>query len=138
MTHPQRRSRWPHPVVIGLLGMLPALPALAGEYRFPEKPWGLDTPAGRCVVCHSLEKGGPRRVAPNLWNIYGAEKARDVDTFVYSQALLEKDGTWTDEDLDAFLKDASRFAPGSSKSIRVASDEERKRIIEFLRSDLRD
>ena len=100
--------------------------------EFPEQPWGYETPAGRCVVCHSLEKGGPFRVAPNLWGIVGAEKARDRDWFSYSPALIRKGGTWTEEDLDAFLADASTYLPGSSKSIRVPDEAERKEIIEFL------
>ena len=96
------------------------------------EPWGLDTAAGRCVVCHSLEQGGPFRVAPNLWNIVGAEKARDRDWYAYSPALINKGGTWTREELDQYLKDASAFAPGSTKSIRVTDPEERQRIIDFL------
>lgn len=99
---------------------------------YPAEPWGLDTPAGRCVVCHSLEKGGPFRVAPNLWDIVGADKARDRDWYAYSPALIEMGGTWTPEELDQFLQDANAFAPGSTKSIRVTDPEERQQIIDFL------
>lgn len=115
-------------VPVGLL--LAALPALAESYLDP--PWGYDTVAGRCVVCHSLEEGGPFRVAPNLWGIVGAEKARDRSWYAYSPALIEVGGTWTVEDLDAFLANAQAFAPGSTKSIRVTDPEERAEIIEFL------
>lgn len=100
--------------------------------RFTQTPWGLDTPAGRCVVCHSLEKGGEFRVAPNLWGIVGAEKARQRAWYNYSPALIEIGGTWTVEDLDLFLANAQAFAPGSTKSIRVTDPEERLEIIEFL------
>jgi cytochrome c2 len=114
-----------------LFATLAANPVFADD-TFTPRPWGYDTPAGRCVVCHSLEKGGPFRVAPNLWNIVGAEKARDRSWYAYSPALIKKGGTWTEEDLDSFLKDASAFAPGSTKSIRVPDPEERKAIIAFL------
>ena len=109
-------------------------PAAMGDSAsaYPETPWGYDTPAGSCVVCHSLEKGGPFRVAPNLWNIMGAEKARDSDWYAYSPALIEMGGTWTAEELDRFLEDASNFAPGSTKSIRVEDPQERQEIIDFL------
>ena len=103
----------------------------------PAEPWGLDTVAGRCVVCHSLEKGGPFRVAPNLWGIVGDEKARDRSWYAYSPALIRMGGTWTEEDLDRFLADAGAFAPGSTKSIRVTDPEERQQILDFL-SQLRD
>lgn len=102
----------------------------AGAY--PEQPWGYDTPAGRCVVCHSLEKGGPFRTAPNLWNIMGAEIARDQAWYAYSPALVRKGGTWTANELDSFLEDASAFAPGSTKSIRVDDPQERQEIIDYL------
>ena len=105
-------------------------PLLADSYT--ERPWGLDSAAGRCVVCHSLEKDGEFRVAPNLWDIVGAEKARDSAWYNYSPALIEMGGTWSPEDLDSFLADANEFAPGSTKSIRVSDPEEREEIIEFL------
>lgn len=106
-------------------------PALMADTMTSE-PWGLDTPAGRCVVCHSLEKGGEFRVAPNLWNIIGAEKARDQNWYNYSPALIKMGGTWNSEDMDLFLADAKAFAPGSTKSIRVRDAEERQAIIDFL------
>jgi cytochrome c2 len=99
---------------------------------FTQQPWGADSPAGRCVVCHSLEKGGPFRVAPNLWNIVGAEKARERSWYAYSPALIRKGGTWTPEELDSYIKDAAAFAPGSTKSIRVNDAEERQAIVDFL------
>ena len=102
--------------------------------EFPAEPWGYDTPAGRCVVCHSLEKGGPFRVAPNLWGIVGAEKGRDREWYSYSAALVRTEGTWTEAELDAFLADASAFMPGSTKSIRVPDEAERKEIIDFLKT----
>lgn len=119
-----------------LAAALPTVAAVAADSAatFPENPWGYDTPAGRCVVCHSLEKHGPFRVAPNLWNIVGAEKARDRNWYAYSPALIEKGGTWSAEDLDYFLADASAFAPGSTKSIRVEDPQERQQIIDFLKT----
>lgn len=129
--------RAPRRTLLALLGASFAMTAFAaGDYRYPEKPWGLDTPAKRCVVCHSLEANGPFRVAPNLHGIVGADKARDRAGFNYSQALREKGGTWTEEDLDKFLENASTFAPGSTKSIRIADAEERREIIDYLKTEL--
>lgn len=102
--------------------------------RFPPKPWGLDTPAHDCVVCHGLRAGDPFRVAPNLQGIVGADIARDADWYAYSRSLRTMEGAWTDENLDKFLEDASAFAPGSKKSIRVRDASKRKKIIEFLKT----
>ena len=119
---------------IGLLLALPVLTAgrVSATEPYTAQPWGADSPAGRCVVCHSLEKGGPFRVAPNLWNIVGAEKARDRSWYAYSPALIRKGGTWTEEELGRYIEDAAAFAPGSTKSIRVKDAEERQAIIDFL------
>jgi cytochrome c len=114
-----------------LLSAFAAATAIADTFTDPV--WGADSPAGRCVVCHSLEKNGPFRVAPNLWNIVGAEKARERNWFAYSPGLIEMGGNWTPEDLDRYLEDAAAFAPGSTKSIRIADPEERRMIIDFLK-----
>lgn len=114
-----------------VLTLIPAM--LVAADTFPEQPWGADSAAGRCVVCHSLEKGGPFRVAPNLWNIVGSEKARDSHWYAYSPSLSKMGGTWTEEELDRFLENASAFAPGSTKSIRVADPAERQAIIDYLK-----
>jgi len=113
-----------------------AQPAAAADAtpRYIPPPWGVDTAAGECVVCHSLEADGPFRVAPNLYGIVGAEKARARAWFAYSPALLTKGGTWTEADLDQFLADAGKFAPGSTKSIRVSDPQQRREIIDFLKT----
>ncbi len=108
--------------------------AAAENYRFTPKPFGYDTAAERCVPCHSLEKRGEFRAAPNLWGIVGAEKARARKWFAYSSALLDKGGKWTEQDLDEFLADANKFAPGSTKTYKVADPEERKEIIDYLKN----
>ena len=115
-----------------LLALTLTASAASAADSYAAQPWGADSPASRCVVCHSLEKGGPFRVAPNLWNIVGAEKARDRSWYAYSPALIRKGGTWTAEELDSYIEDAAAFAPGSTKSIRVKDPEERKAIIDFL------
>ena len=120
------------PIVLVITTCLAGLPSNLPAENYAEQPWGLDSAAGRCVVCHSLEKGGEFRVAPNLWGIVGAEKARDRSWFNYSPALIEMGGTWSEEDIDLYLADAAAYAPGSTKSIRVKDPEERQKIIEFL------
>jgi cytochrome c len=114
-----------------------ATPVVAADDATPRyfpPPWGFDTVAGGCVVCHSLESGGPFRVAPNLYGIVGAEEARARAWYAYSPALLAKGGTWTKADLDRFLADANAFAPGTKKSIHVRDPEQRRLIIEFLKT----
>lgn len=117
-------------LVLGLVGG--CSPDEPGDAR-----WGKDSPAAPCVVCHSLQKNGPFRVAPNLWGIVGAPKARDRDWYSYSPGLIAAGGVWTREELVLFLADPSAFAPGSRMNFRVRDAEQRARIVDFL-AELRD
>ena len=120
-------------IVLQAIMLCLLLNSLALADVFTPRPWGYDSAAGRCVVCHSLEKGGPFRIAPNLWGIVDAEKARDRAWYAYSPGLVRSGGTWTEKDLDLYLANADEFMPGTTKSIRVLDEGERKEIIEFLK-----
>ena len=101
-------------------------------YRYAHQPAGLTGPAGQCVVCHSVEKQGPLRVAPNLWGIVDAPKAR-MPGYGYSKALATAGGTWTAKDLEAYLANPGQFMPGTSKTIIGVSDpKESAQIVKFL------
>lgn len=135
-----------------LLGPVAAAAAVAGaawfghaadaqagpdDSRYASRPWGWDGPAGQCVVCHGLERGGPARVAPNLWGIVGAPKAR-AKGYGYSLALAKAGGVWTEKDLDQYLAAPSRFLPGTSKTMAgLTNAEERAKLIGYL-ATLRD
>ena len=109
-----------------------AAQSTAGGERYAAKPVGWDGPAGKCVVCHSLEKGGAARVAPTLWGIVGAEKGR-AKGYGYSLALAKAGGKWTERDLDEYLTSPSRFLPGTSKTIvGLPNAKERAEIIDYL------
>lgn len=125
-------SLWVIDPTDGLFSLMAPAVSAGEEYRYAAKPVGLDGPAGQCVVCHSVEKGGPMRVAPNLWGIIGAPKAR-VKGYGYSRALLEAGGIWAEQDLNDYLTAPGKFLPGTSKTISgVADPEERAQIIKFL------
>ncbi len=100
----------------------------------PAEPYGKDSDAGSCVVCHSLEKNGPFRSAPNLWGIVDSPKAAD-GSFGYSIALKKKGGDWTEQELDKFFSGPSKFVPGTKKTMASIKDpQQRKEIIEYLKT----
>ncbi len=68
--------------------------------------------AKKCAACHSFEQGGKNKIGPILWNIVGAEKGKH-EGFTYSKALVEKGGTWTYGDLDAFLSAPKAYVTGT-------------------------
>lgn len=128
--------RWPiliaAVVLLVLGGVWQAFKPVAEGERYAAKPPGWDSPAGKCVVCHSLEKGGLTKVAPNLWGIVGAPKGR-TRGYGYSLALAHAGGVWTIPELNAYLIAPGQFLPGTTKTIAGVPDAaERARIIAFL------
>jgi cytochrome c len=99
---------------------LAATPALAAD--------GAQLFNMQCKMCH-----GGSAMGPNLTGVAGAHIAARPD-FTYSPALKAKDATWTDENLDAFLKGPSLFAPGTKMMISVPSDENRTAIVGYLKT----
>jgi cytochrome c len=87
--------------------------------------------AQQCAGCHV---GPSSPLAPSLAGVAGAKIASKSD-FEYSAALKAKSGdTWTDANLDAFLKGPQDFASGSAMYIAPQSDENRKALIEYLKT----
>ncbi len=105
----------------------------ASGYRYEARPVGADGPLKRCVVCHSVEKGGPMRVAPPLYGIVGARKGR-ASWYAYSAALRKAGGEWTEDGLDKFIASPSTFLPGTTMNIvGVPDPKERAEIIAALK-----
>lgn len=76
----------------------------------------------RCKICHSLENGGPNRVGPNLFGIFG-KKAGTVPGFYYSTAMKQSDIVWNDETMATFLRDPRGAIPGNHMSFPGIEDE---------------
>ena len=102
-----------------LVFSLAAAPALAAD--------GAQLFNMQCKMCHA---GSP--MGPALTGVAGAPVASK--TFAYSPALKNKGGTWTDANLDAFLKAPTAFAPGTKMMISVPNDENRAAIIGYLKT----
>lgn len=99
---------------------LAAAPALAAD--------GAQLFNMQCKMCHGGSPMGP----PLAGAAGGAVAAKPA--FAYSPALKAKGGTWTDANLDAFLKAPAAFAPGTKMLISVPSDENRAALIGYLKT----
>ena len=82
----------------------------------------------QCSFCHADETLGPpltgiheRKIAAGEWEFSDALKAR-------------KEETWTEANLDAFLKAPNTFAAGTKMQMAVTDDANRKAIIEYLKT----
>ena len=67
---------------------------------------------GKCKSCHMLENG-QNSTGPHLFGIVGRNVGA-VEGFGYSGKLKEAADVWTAENLDAFLANPKKFAPGTS------------------------
>ncbi len=85
----------------------------------------------RCQNCHETAPGA-EPLGPSLRGIVGSSVARDSQ-FPYSPALRSAGGNWTEDRLDAFLKDPNAFAPGSTMPGEVADETERRLLIDQLK-----
>lgn len=96
----------------------------------PPEDRGKDLFTRRCSGCHDPEinKEGPR-----LRGVYG-RKAASVAEFGYSEALKKQALRWDEASLDRWLIDPDAMAPGTDMAFRVADAEERKLVIEYLKS----
>ncbi len=87
-----------------------------------------------CVACHTIEKGAPNRIGPNLHGVVGRPIA-SVPGFNYSPALKKIEGVWDEEKLDAWLANPRQFAPGNRMAFAgVRRPEDRKDLIAYLKS----
>ena len=108
------------------------------EVQADDESKGRDYFLKQCVACHAF---GCNRdswaYAPRLGGLLG-RKAGGVEDFTgYSDGFKNSEIIWTDETLDAFLKDPSSIDP---KSLMVANGkidnaEQRKQVIAFLKTE---
>ena len=81
----------------------------------------------QCKMCH-----GGSTMGPSLVGIAGGKIGEGA--FAFSPALKAKGGTWTDANLDAFLKSPPAFAPGTKMLIAVPNDENRAALVTYIKT----
>jgi cytochrome c len=87
----------------------------------------------KCTQCHTIDQGGRNLQGPNLFNILG-EPIGGKD-FKYSKNVAEKGGTWTYENMDAWLKKPSAFIKRTKMVLSLRKDKDRANVILFLREN---
>jgi cytochrome c len=86
-----------------------------------------------CERCHYIELKKGTKVGPNLWGVVGRQKA-SMQNFSYSETLRNWSGSWSYEDLNAFLWGPMITAPGARMEFAGIEDEaERANLIAYLR-----
>ncbi len=87
-----------------------------------------------CKTCHTSGKDERSFVGPNLFEISGRDIA-SKDDFFYSPALSEKEGIWDDQNLNEFLENPAKAAPGTMMAFGgIKNEQQRQNLICFLKS----
>jgi cytochrome c len=110
--------------------------ARAGAFQFPFG-FGQVEMAGpplyraRCGGCHALDRN---RYGPSHHDLLG-RTAGTQPGYRYSDALVRSRIVWTPTSLDEWLQDPGKMVPGTRMDVRVADPEQRRLIIEFLKTN---
>lgn len=90
--------------------------------------------ARKCSACHTLDKGGPNRVGPNLWDIVDRPMG-GYEGYSYSSAMADHQGKWTYESLNHFLASPKDFLQGTKMTFAgIKDDKDRADLIAYLRT----
>jgi cytochrome c len=84
----------------------------------------------RCSSCHSLETG-QNRTGPSLAAVNG-RAAGSVEGARYSPALRDSTVVWNAETLDRFLASPRQFLPGTTMTMGVTNEAQRRALVDFL------
>jgi len=115
---------------LGLMGLL-------STASYPQDAEKGATVFKKCMVCHTIEEGGAKKLGPSLKGIVG-RKAASVEGYKYSDAMLAKAAegvVWDEATLTAYLPDPRKFVPGTKMAFPgLKNPEEVADIIAFLKT----
>ena len=86
----------------------------------------------KCAACHSINKGGPNKIGPALYNVVG-RKVGGVADYKYSKALASYGKEWSFEELNGFLIKPAKYLKGTKMSYAgLRKETDRASVIKYL------
>ncbi len=92
--------------------------------------------SGRCLQCHTREKGGANKIGPNIYAVVDESKGEGRNGFAFSAAMKAKGGTWSYDELYHFLRSPGAYISGTKMSFAgLRNSQDRINLIAFLRTN---
>jgi cytochrome c len=92
-----------------------------------------ETTFKKCATCHSIEKGGPNKSGPNLWNILNRNHG-SAPGFAYSAGVKAKVAeAYSYEVMNLWIENPKAAVPGNKMSFAgLRKPEERADLLAYL------
>lgn len=89
----------------------------------------------KCTSCHTIDAGGANGIGPNLHGIVGEGIGKGHPGFAFSSALSGHGGNWDWKNLNDWLHNPKKFAPGTKMTFAgLGKGEDRANVIAYLNS----
>jgi cytochrome c len=87
----------------------------------------------QCAICHTVGKGEPNRVGPNLFGIIG-RKAASTPDFEYSRAFkTTANWVWIEDLVGGWISNPALMVPGTAMgAFQGVSERDREDIVAYL------